>query len=31
MKKPAPKFKPCAACPNPSKCRAAGKCMKKAK
>jgi hypothetical protein len=29
MKKPAPKFKPCASCPNPTKCRAMGKCMKK--
>lgn len=29
MKKPAPKFKPCAGCPTPSKCRAAGKCAKK--
>jgi hypothetical protein len=24
-------FKPCAACPNPAKCKAMGKCMKKAK
>ena len=23
-------FKPCAGCPSPSKCKAAGKCMKKA-
>lgn len=22
-------FKPCATCPNPKKCRAMGKCMKK--
>lgn len=29
MKKPTPKFKPCAGCPNPAKCRAAGKCAKK--
>lgn len=29
MKKPAPKFKPCASCPSPAKCRAMGKCMKK--
>jgi hypothetical protein len=29
MKKPAPKFAPCKGCPNPSKCRAMGKCMKK--
>jgi hypothetical protein len=28
-KKPAPKFAPCAACPNPAKCKAMGKCMKK--
>ena len=30
MKKPmmAPKFKPCASCPNPKKCSAMGKCMK---
>jgi hypothetical protein len=28
MKKPAPKFKPCADCPNPTKCKAMGKCMK---
>lgn len=31
MKKPTKKFKPCAGCPNPAKCRAMGKCMKKAK
>jgi hypothetical protein len=31
MKKPAPKFKACAPCPNPAKCRAAGKCLKQAK
>jgi hypothetical protein len=24
-------FKPCAACPNPTKCKAMGKCMLKAK
>ena len=24
-------MKPCAGCPNPSKCRSAGKCMKKGK
>ena len=24
-------FKPCAACPSPAKCKAAGKCMKKTK
>lgn len=29
MKRPVPKFKPCAGCPNPSKCRSAGKCAKK--
>lgn len=23
-------FKPCATCPNPKKCKATGKCMKKA-
>lgn len=23
-------FKPCAACPNPAKCAAAGKCLKRA-
>jgi len=23
-------FKPCAKCPSPSKCKAAGRCMKKA-
>ena len=28
-KNPAAKFKPCAKCPNPVKCRAMGKCMKK--
>ena len=28
-KKPASKFKPCTGCPNPTKCRAMGKCMKK--
>lgn len=27
MKKPAPKFKPCSGCPNPTKCKAMGKCM----
>jgi len=32
MKKKSMKaFKPCASCPNPAKCRAMGKCMKKAK
>jgi hypothetical protein len=31
MKKPAPKFKPCASCPNPTKCKAMGRCMKSAK
>ena len=25
----APVFKPCAKCPNPAKCKAAGKCMAK--
>ena len=30
MKKPAPKFTPCPGCPNPKKCTAMGKCMKKA-
>ena len=30
-KKPAPKFKPCEGCPNPTKCKAMGKCMKKGK
>ena len=30
MKKPAPKFKPCPGCPNPTKCKAMGKCMQKA-
>ena len=29
MKAPA-KFKPCSGCPNPKKCTAMGKCMKKA-
>lgn len=24
-------FKPCPGCPNPAKCKAMGKCMKKAK
>lgn len=24
-------FKPCAKCPNPAKCKAAGKCLAKAK
>lgn len=24
-------FKPCAGCPSPAKCKAAGKCMKKTK
>lgn len=28
-KKPAPKFKACEGCPNPAKCKAMGKCMKK--
>jgi hypothetical protein len=27
----APMFKPCAKCPNPAKCKAAGKCLAKAK
>jgi hypothetical protein len=27
-KKPAPKFKPCEGCPNPTKCKAMGRCMK---
>jgi len=31
MKKPTPKFTPCAGCLNPAKCRAAGKCAKKPK
>lgn len=31
MKKPIPKFKACAACPNPAKCKAMGKCMKAGK
>jgi hypothetical protein len=30
-KKPAPKFKPCAKCPNPTKCKAMGSCMMKGK
>lgn len=25
------KFKPCPGCPSPAKCKAMGKCMKKAK
>lgn len=29
MKKPTAKFKPCDSCPNPAKCKAMGKCMKK--
>lgn len=29
-KKPVP-FKPCPGCPTPEKCKAAGKCLKKAK
>jgi hypothetical protein len=29
MKKPTKKFTPCAGCPSPAKCRAAGKCAKK--
>mgnify|MGYP006999477263 CR=1 FL=1 len=29
-KKGGPVFKPCAKCPSPAKCRAAGKCLKKA-
>lgn len=29
-KKPTP-FKPCPGCPTPAKCKAAGKCLKKAK
>ena len=29
-KKPMP-FKPCPGCPSPAKCKAAGKCLKKAK
>jgi hypothetical protein len=28
-KTPAPKFAPCKGCPNPAKCKAMGKCMKK--
>ena len=28
-KKPAQKFAPCKGCPNPAKCKAMGKCMKK--
>jgi hypothetical protein len=34
MKKPAGKpgaFKPCSGCPNPAKCKAAGKCLAKKK
>lgn len=27
----ATKFKPCAGCPSPAKCKAAGKCLAKAK
>jgi len=27
-KKPAPKFAPCKGCPNPTICKAVGKCMK---
>jgi hypothetical protein len=30
MKKPTPKFAPCSGCPSPAKCKAMGKCMKKA-
>ncbi len=30
VKKPAPKFTACSVCPNPAKCKAMGKCMKKA-
>lgn len=30
-KKSAPKFKPCAKCPNPKKCSAMGSCMMKGK
>ena len=30
-KKTTKAFKPCAGCPSPSKCKAMGKCMKKAK
>jgi hypothetical protein len=30
MKKPV-KFTPCKGCPNPTKCKAMGKCMMKAK
>lgn len=26
-----PVFKPCAKCPNPAKCKAAGRCMMKGK
>lgn len=28
MKKAMTKFKPCANCPTPAKCKAAGKCLK---
>lgn len=32
MKKPSkPAFKPCKGCPSPAKCKAAGRCMMKAK
>lgn len=31
MKKPTMKFKPCKDCPNPTKCKAMGKCMLKVK
>ena len=31
MKKPTMKFTPCKGCPTPAKCKAAGKCMMKAK
>lgn len=27
----APMFKPCSKCPSPAKCKAAGKCLAKAK
>ena len=30
-KKPMKAFKPCASCPNPEKCKKAGKCMLKAR
>ena len=30
-KKPMPKFTPCSKCPNPSKCKAMGRCMMKGK